>query len=63
MMYEYGIGLRPDYVVAYAWYDIGSSEISLKGKDYLAKKMTPDQIAKDGELVKEMIKKNPKLLK
>ena len=37
-MYENGIGLRPDYVVAYAWYDIGSSEISLKGKESLEKK-------------------------
>jgi hypothetical protein len=31
--------------------------------EFLEPKMTPAQIAKAGELVKEMIKKNPKLLK
>ena len=32
-------------------------------EDKITKKMTPDQIAKAEELSKEMIKKNPKLLK
>ena len=52
-------------VIAYAWMRILSS----KSKFYetwitrYAKKITPEQITKAEALAKEMIKKNPKLLK
>ncbi len=41
----------------------GNEAAKEQAKTIFAKKMTPAQIAKAGELVKEMIKKNPKLLK
>jgi TPR repeat protein len=73
-MYWRGEGVQKDHVTAYAWYyiaaaNIGSlaktkyQELMNKSKDRVAKEMTPDQIAEAEELVKEMVKKNPKLLK
>jgi len=62
--------------VAYAWYTIAASHENAKhpasrrfaakakkNKGIVAKKMTPAQIAKAEELIKEMVKKNPKLIK
>ena len=66
MMYEDGKGVEQDYVTAHMWFNIAAAngaEYSKKEKDLLAKKMTPDQIAKAEVLVKEMIAKNPKLIK
>ena len=43
-----------------------SENVGLESKsliEFLEKKMTPEQITKAEELVKEMVKKNPKLLK
>jgi len=55
-----------NYVTAYAWWNIaatnGNQKVK-KGLSQLAEIMTPAQIAEAEELVKEMIKKNPKLLK
>ena len=51
-------------VDAYAWYNIAAANgeaYAKKNKGIIAKKMTPDQIAKAEELSKEMVKKNPKL--
>jgi TPR repeat protein len=67
-MYEFGRGVlkvAEDDVQAYAWYNIAAANGNAAGKTYkclLEPKMTPAQIAEAGELVKEMIKKNPKLL-
>ena len=66
-MYENGRGVEKDVVRAYAWHEIATSgemftKLFKEDKSKLAKKMTPEQIAEAGELVKEMIKKNPKLL-
>ena len=55
-----------DAVAAYAWYNIAAAnrdEEAKENKGIVAKKMTPDQIAKAEVLVKEMIAKNPKLIK
>jgi hypothetical protein len=68
VMYANGQGVEQNYqnyVTAYAWWNIaatnGNQKVK-KGLSQLAKKMTPAQIAEAGELVKEMVKKNPKLL-
>jgi TPR repeat protein len=67
LMYGMGQGMEQDYVTAYAWASIAATNgqnIAPRFKSqFLEPKMTPAQIAKARELVKEMIKKNPKLLK
>ena len=64
-MYANGQGVEQNYITAYAWWNIaatnGNQKVK-KGLSQLAEKMTPAQIAEAGELVKEMVKKNPKLL-
>ena len=65
VMYYKGEGVLKDYVTAYAWWNIAAANGNAnakKVKPILAKQMTADQIAKAEELVKEMLKKNPKLL-
>ena len=66
VMYYNGQGVEKDFVTALAWYNIAvtnGDELTKNLKTSIAKKMTPDQIAKAEELVKEMVKNNPKLLK
>jgi len=65
-MYDKGLGVPEDNVTAYAWLNIAAVNGFANGKeakDGAAKKMTPDQIAKAEALAKEMVKKNPKLIK
>ena len=65
-MYHNGSGVLEDYVTAYAWYNIAAANgngIAKINKSIVVKDMTPEQIAKAQELSKEMVKKNPKLLK
>ena len=64
LMYELGYGVKEDYVTAYAWYDLtAANDVEFgEAKVDIAKLMTPGEIAKAEELVKEMIKKNPKLI-
>ena len=60
-----GEGVLEDIATAYAWFNIAQANGNENGKGnkgILAKKMTPEQLAKAQELSKEMIKKNPKLL-
>ena len=55
-----------DYVTSYAWTDIAAANgyaNAKKNKPIIAKKMTPEQIAKAEALAKEMVKKNATLLK
>ena len=65
---QYAIGrfLEKDFVEAYKWVIlagiIGYRNAQIR-KDALAKKMTPEQIAKAKALAQEMIKKNPKLIR
>ena len=67
VMYGFGKGMEQDYVTAYAWASIAATNghnIAPRFKsEFLEPKMTPAQIAKAEELVKEMVKNNPKLLK
>ena len=63
--YYNGEGVPQDYVTAYAWYNIAAANGDTDAatwKDNTAKRLTPAQIAEAEELVKEMVKKNPKLL-
>jgi len=65
---QYAIGrfIEKDFVEAYKWVILaginGYGNAQLR-KDALAKKMTPEQIAKAKALAQEMIKKNPKLIR
>jgi hypothetical protein len=54
-----------DIVTAYAWWDISAAngqEKAKKFKDLAAKEFTVEEISKADALVKEMVKKNPKLI-
>ena len=65
-LYAEGRGVMEDNVTAYAWVNIAAVNGLANGKkfkDLIAKKMTAEQITKAEALSKEMIKKNPKLLK
>ena len=65
-MYGFGDGVLQDYVTSYAWVNIaGANGYDIKEfkSVLLEKKMTPEQIAEGQKLSKEMVKKNPKLLK
>ena len=60
-----GRGVAQDYVTAYAWYKVAAANGDTDAatwKGNTAKQLTPAQIVEAEELVKEMIKKNPKLL-
>jgi TPR repeat protein len=65
VMYAKGQGVEQNNVTAYAWWNIAATngnQNAKKGLSQLAEIMIPAQIAKAEELVKEMVKKNPKLL-
>jgi len=66
VVYANGEGVLEDDVTAYAWYNIAAANghaPAKKNKDSIAKAITPEQITKAQELSKEMVGKNPKLLK
>ena len=66
VMYDNGEGVLEDYVTAYAWWNIAAANGSKSTKDNkpkIANDMTSEQIAKVEELLIEMIKKNPGLIK
>ena len=66
VMYGEGSGVLQDDVTAYAWWDISAANGQEKArifKGLAAKELTAEEIAKAEELVKEMVGKNPKLLK
>jgi TPR repeat protein len=47
MMYQYGIGITQDYMRAYMWFDLASSEDESNGaknRDIVASRMTPQQL-------------------
>ena len=65
-MYYAGQGVEQDYITAYAWWDIAATNGYLAAKNnksVVGATMTSEQIAKAQELSKEMLKKNPKLLR
>ena len=64
-MYANGQGVEQNFVTGYAWWNIAATngqQNAKKGLPQVAKAMTAAQITEAGELVKEMVKKNPKLL-
>ena len=64
-MFALGQVVEKDNVTAYAWCNIAEAngyEEGKKRKDIVAKEMTADQITEAEALVKEMVKKNPKLI-
>ena len=66
LRYSKGEGVLEDDVTAYAWHNIAAANGNVDAKEAkvsLAKIMTPESIIKAQELSKEMIKKNPKLIK
>ena len=65
VMYFNSEGVEQNDVTAYVWWDIAATngdEDAKKNKGTIAKQMTAEQITKAEVLVKEMIKKNPKLI-
>ena len=66
VMYDNGEGVLEDNVTAYAWWNIAAANGGKSAKDNkpkIAKNIIPEQIAKAEDLLIEMIKKNPKLIK
>ncbi len=66
VMYESGEGVKQDYATAYAFLNIAATnglQEARKNLPQFAKKLNPEQIAKAQELSKEIVKKNPKLIK
>jgi TPR repeat protein len=63
LMYDNGQGVIQDNVYAHMWCNIAASngsENAKKGKDILAKQMTPQDISKAQDLARECVKKNYK---
>jgi TPR repeat protein len=59
-------GVEKDIVKSYVWIVIAATngdEHSKQGKEFLKKRLTPEQLAKAEAKVKEMTEKNPRLLK
>ena len=59
-MYYWGQGIPQDYVQARMWFDLSAStaegelqEEAVKGRDRVAEKMTPAQIAEAQKLARE----------
>lgn len=62
-MYHFGEGVPQDFVQAYMWYNLAATifsaidnegrAIAVKGRDILAAKMTPEQIAEAQKLARE----------
>ena len=62
-MYANGTGVIKDNVSAHMWFNIAASQgykDALKGRDMVAKKMTPSQIETAQRLARECVKKNYK---
>ena len=60
------LGIEKDLLKSYAWADIAASndhEQAKQAKKSIARRLTPEQIAKAEAMAKEMIKNNPRLLK
>jgi TPR repeat protein len=65
-MYRDGEGVSENFITAYTWYNIAAAQEyvpAVTAMADIAKKMTPAQIAVARKLSKEMVEKNPKLLK
>jgi TPR repeat protein len=58
-MYEAGIGVPKDYVLAYMWWNLAAARslpgdtVAAEARDKVAAKMTADQIAEAQKLARE----------
>ncbi len=55
-MYEEGHGVPQDYVQAHMWFNLAAADgqaSAIEGRDVIAKKMTPEQIAEAQRLARE----------
>ena len=60
LMYDNGDGVPQDYVQAHMWYDLAGVEVATRYRDFVAREMTPEQIAEARRLVKEwQVKHHP----
>jgi TPR repeat protein len=61
LMYELGQGVPQDYLLAYMWSDLSAAlakdaelrQLGVQGRDEVAAKMTPDQIAEAQRMARE----------
>ena len=59
LMYDVGYGVPQDIVRAHMWYDIAGVEVAISYRDYVAREMTPAQIAEAQKLAREWKGKHP----
>tara|TARA_Y100001934_G_C11918003_1_gene569869 strand:- start:355 stop:660 length:306 start_codon:yes stop_codon:yes gene_type:complete len=62
-IYGNGQGVKKDHIYAYMWLDLSASngeKLGDRGRDLIAKEMTPVQISKAKNMVKECKKKKYK---
>lgn len=60
-MHEKGLGVSQDYVRAYMWYDIAAIQglyVAQSNRDYIAQRMSPEQITQAQNLTRECEKGN-----
>ena len=50
LMYDIGYGVPQDFVRAHMWYDIAGVDVAIYYRDYVAREMTPEQIAEAQKL-------------
>jgi len=59
LMYDIGNGVPQDYVRAHMWYDIAGVAVAISYRNYVAREMTPAQIAEARKLAREWLVKHP----
>jgi hypothetical protein len=60
-MYHFGQGVPPDYVSAHMWFTFSAAqgyENAQEKRDFVAKRMTPDQIAEAQRMAREWMAKH-----
>ena len=58
-MYDKGDGVPRDYVQDHMWYDIAGVAVAVKYRDFVAREMTPAQVAEARRLAREWMEKHP----
>ena len=61
LMYEKGIGVPQDYVSAHMWINLAAAqggEDAQKSREFVAKRMTPDQIEEAQRMAREWMAKH-----
>ena len=53
LMYDVGYGVPQDFVQAHMWYDIAGVAAAISYRDYVAREMTPAQIAEAQKLARD----------